>query len=264
MGSGEQPAVPPEVRRSRLVEGAASARGVVVIIDVFRAFSLSAYAAALDAQPLVAVAREEQALSLRQTWPHAVLSGERDGWPLEGFDLGNSPTELLRRVTAGQPVRGRPFIQRTSAGTQGLAAARHARRLFAASLVNAAATAHVIASTRAPLVTLVAMGQGGRGPAEEDEACADALEAYLTGRPWPAEAELARLMATPRVKRLLAGGLPPFPPSDVALCLAVDLFPFALEARRWGELVFIRPVPALPGSPSPPWPGGPPPPPGPP
>lgn len=241
----------PQVRRTRLLEGAASAEGVAVIIDVFRAFSLCAYAAALGARPLVAVAEADRALKLRRRWPRAVLSGESGGWPLPGFDLGNSPSELLRQAASGLNLRGRPFVQRTSAGTQGVMAASRARQLFVASLVNAAATAAVMRSLRPELVTLVAMGNAGRSVAEEDEACAEALEAYLTDRPWKAEQVLADLVQTRRVQDLLAHRLEPFWPSDVALCLAVNLFPFALHARRAGELAIIRPVPAPVGPPRP-------------
>ena len=233
-----------QVRRASLLEGAASAEGVVVVIDVFRAFSVCAYAAALGARPLVAVADADRARQLRSRWPQAVLSGESGGWPLPGFDLGNSPSELLRLAASGVVLRGRPFIQRTSAGTQGLMAASRAQRLFAASLVNVGATAAAVRSLKPQVVTLVAMGYAGRSVAEEDEACAEALEAYLTGRPWQAEQTLARLVQTPRVQDLLAHRLEPFWPSDVALCLAVNLFPFALRARRVGDLAVIRPVAA--------------------
>ena len=231
-----------QVRRTRLLEGAASAQGVAVIIDVFRAFSVCCYAAALGARPLVAVADAEQARRLRRRWPDAVLSGESGGWPLPGFDLGNSPSELLRMAAAGPAVRGRPFIQRTSAGTQGLMAARGATALFVAGLVNARATARAVRALQPQVVTLVAMGYSAQRPAEEDELCAEALEAYLLERPWDAAGAIGRLVQTPRVQDLLAHCLEPFWPSDVGLCLAVDLFPFALRARRAGTCALIRPV----------------------
>lgn len=231
-----------EIRRARLLSGATQAEGVVVVIDVFRAFSVCAYAAALGARPLLAVADIERGLQLRRCYPDAVLSGEAGAWPVPGYDLGNSPSELLRAVAGGLELAGRPFVQRTGAGTQGVIHSRHARRIFVASLVNAVATALAIRRLAPRLVTLVAMGRAAHESTEEDELCAEAIEAYLRGEPWPVERKLSELWATPRVQGLLAGELPPFPPSDVALCLAFNLFDFALQARRRGDVAVIRPV----------------------
>lgn len=231
-----------EIRRTRLLAGAVEAEGVVVIIDVFRAFSVSAYAAALGARPLLAVADKERGWALRERYPDAVLSGEAGAWPLPGYDMGNSPSELLRAVAGGLRLAGRPFVQRTGAGTQGVIFSRKARRTYVASLANAVATALAIRRLEPARVTLVAMGRAAREPTEEDELCAEAIEAHLRGDRWPAAQRLGELWATRRVQGLLAGELPPFPPSDVPLCLAYNLFDFALRARRVGDVAVIRPI----------------------
>ncbi len=232
-----------DIRRTRLLAGVVEAEGVVVIIDVFRAFSVCAYAAALGARPLLAVADKDRGLALRQRYPDAVLSGESGAWPLPGYDMGNSPSELLRAVAGGLRLTGRPFVQRTGAGTQGVIYSRKARRIYVASLVNAVATALAIRRLEPPVVTLVAMGRAARETTEEDELCAEAIEAHLRGAEWPAARRLSELWETPRVQGLLAGELPPFPPSDVPLCMAYNLFDFALRARRVGDVAVIRPVP---------------------
>jgi 2-phosphosulfolactate phosphatase len=41
--------------------------------------------------------------------------GEVNGLPPEGFDFGNSPTQVMKL-----DLRGRALVQRTSAGTQGI------------------------------------------------------------------------------------------------------------------------------------------------
>lgn len=240
-----------DIRRARLLDGARNATGITVIIDVFRAFTVAAWAAALGARPLAVVAEAERALQLKARHARAVLSGESGGWPLPGFDLGNSPTELLQMTARGQTPQGRPFIQRTSAGTQGVMAARRASHLFVAGLVVARATAEAVARLAArvtrtigqpPPITLVAMGYEGRSPAVEDELCADALEAYLLGRPFQWASGLAAVAAAERTRWLLAGEFPPFPPSDVSLALCPDLFPFALRARVCGDVAVLHPV----------------------
>ena len=68
------------------IEGARRARGIVVIIDVFRAFSTACYTFAQGASSVVAVGEIEEARSLKSNNPGWVLIGERGGyvqsWPL--------------------------------------------------------------------------------------------------------------------------------------------------------------------------------------
>jgi len=91
--------------------------GTVVVIDVLRAFNTSAYAFAAGARQVIPVAGVQEALDLRrERFPSALVMGELDGRRIPEFDLGNSPWDVQ------QPdLRGRTLIQRTSAGTQGLA-----------------------------------------------------------------------------------------------------------------------------------------------
>ena len=120
----------------------------------------------------------EQALDLRARFPGALAIGEVDGYPIDGFDFGNSPSALL-----GQNLAGRRLIQRTSAGTQGLVRSLKAETLFAGSLVCAAATARAIARSAPDSVTLVATGVFPGRDGDEDIACADYLAALLRGEP---------------------------------------------------------------------------------
>jgi phosphosulfolactate phosphohydrolase-like enzyme len=59
--------------------------------------------------------------------------GEVGGCAPPGFEFGNSPFEVLNVDFTEKVV-----IQRTSAGTQGIVAARHAKELYAASFVTTA------------------------------------------------------------------------------------------------------------------------------
>ncbi len=91
--------------------------GAVVVIDVLRAFTVQPWLFHRGAARIVTVTEEEQAIGLREAHlPDALLAGEEGGVQIEGFDLGNSPTQI-----AGADVGGRTIIHRTSAGTHGLA-----------------------------------------------------------------------------------------------------------------------------------------------
>src|SRR5512135_1923589 len=93
-------------------EGARQARGLAVIIDVFRAFSVECYAYDCGAAGIIATGSPEEAFKLKMQYRNALLAGERGERKIEGFDIGNSPTEILVSDVAGKTV-----IHTTTAGT---------------------------------------------------------------------------------------------------------------------------------------------------
>ncbi len=219
---------------------AEQARGVAVVIDVLRAFTVAAYALAGGARELLLVRTVAEALALRaEGHPDALLAGEVDGRMIPGFDINNSP--VMMQAAA---VRDRLIIQRTGAGTQGAVSARHASRLLVASLVNARATAtyatHLATAhgaDGAAQITLVPTANSiedeGR-EAIEDDICADYLEALLHGRDDASgilSRGIARLEANERLG-IWSQGLADFPPGDVTAALAVDQFDFAMAGER--------------------------------
>ena len=143
------------------------AHGVVVIIDVFRAFSVACYAFDSGAAQYIAVNDVRSAFELREKYNNSVLVGERDEKKIEGFDFGNSPTELLKANLEGMTV-----IHTTTAGTSGLVNAKKASVLLTGSFVNAAAIVKYIRSLKPEHVSLVAMGYRAETSAEEDILCA--------------------------------------------------------------------------------------------
>ena len=209
--------------RAAGIEGARSARGLVVVIDVLRAFTVSAYALAGGAREVLYVANLEEARSVAAGIPGAVLCAEVDGLPVPGVAISNSPT-----MVAATDLAGRTLVQRSSAGVQALTAvAGSAGGLFAAGLVVAGATAQAIRDREPALVTLVV----SRDDHPEDGACADYLAGLLEGRRPDLERLLGPLRATDRYRELAAGTTPGFPPSDLALSLAADRFDFALPVQ---------------------------------
>jgi 2-phosphosulfolactate phosphatase len=196
-----------------------------VIIDVLRAFSVSAYALAGGAVECRLVAEVEEARALAGCIEGAVISAEVEGLPVEGIAISNSPT-MVREAD----LRDRTLVQRTSSGTQGVVAAAGAERLFACSLTVAAATARAILAGDPDLVTLVATGADRGHP--EDAACGTYVEAMLRGERPDLEALLRPLYVTERYWRLIGGGWPGFPASDVELSLAADRFDFAMPVER--------------------------------
>ena len=208
--------------------GAAAARGVAVIIDVFRASSLQCYAFSRGAARVIPVAEIDAARALKAAHPEYLLAGERHARMLPGFDQGNSPSAI-----AALDLAGRTVVQTTHAGTQGLAAARGADVVLSAALVNASATARYIQRLNPASVCLVRMGSEGRVRTEEDDVCAEWLAALLAGAPYDRAAIGPRLRAAPSAAKFFDPAATWAPEADFAHCLALDRFDFALrlEAR---------------------------------
>jgi 2-phosphosulfolactate phosphatase len=157
-------------------DGVASARlagATALVIDVLRASTTIVTALGNGAAYVVPVETVEDARARKAALgADAILAGERNSDPPEGFDLGNSPLEF----TADR-VRGRSIVLTTSNGTRALAAARGAAAVGVAALVNAGAAAAWAAARRSDVV-LICSGELG-GPSLEDEACAGVLVARL-------------------------------------------------------------------------------------
>ncbi|MBO0746499.1 MAG: 2-phosphosulfolactate phosphatase [Candidatus Dormibacteraeota bacterium] len=189
-----------------------------MIIDVFRAFSVSAYALAAGAACCRLVREVEEAQALAARIPGSVMSAEVDGLPVAGIPISNSPTQITQI-----DLRGRVLVQRTSAGTQAMAAATRAERRYAGSLVVAGATARELRDSGCDLVTLVA----SRPDHHEDVACARLLEALLLESPVPADLFEA-LYASPRYHEVSSGVRAGFPSTDCTLALMTDRFDFTM------------------------------------
>ena len=80
------------IQIDHLIEGAKRARGLTVIIDVFRAFSVESYLVSLGAGAIRPVGSIDRAKELHQMFPESLTIGERLGRQLPGFDFGNSPS----------------------------------------------------------------------------------------------------------------------------------------------------------------------------
>jgi 2-phosphosulfolactate phosphatase len=228
-----------EIQILQMLKGARAAKGIAVVIDVFRAFSVEAYLFAGGAEKVIPVADEKLAYRLKAEHPEYLLIGERGGKMLPGFDAGNSPSQLL-----GIDVRGKTAVHTTSAGTQGLFGAKNADRIFGGALVNAAATAEYLKRSGAECISLVAMGLAGISPTEEDDLCAAYMKSCIEENPMPpTEENIAVLKATSGAKFFDPMQSEVFPTADFEMCVKADIFDFAMElVREDGALPYMKKI----------------------
>ncbi len=246
----------------QLVAPEALAGGTVVVIDVLRATTVIATALAAGAARVIPCLELDEARRIASGLPanEVLLGGERKGLPIEGFDLGNSPSEYTP-----ERVAGRTIAFTTTNGTRALRHCQQAGRVLVGAFVNLRAivnaltdeeTVHLLCAgtrgeiTREDVLLAGAIAYGLTLP--NDPAMAGAWyrcqfndQARLARDAWQAarppaelpflEAEpiwlLRALSATQGGRNLKAIGLE----RDIAACAAIDRLEIAprLDVDRW-------------------------------
>jgi 2-phosphosulfolactate phosphatase len=225
-----------EIKVESLLEGARRARGTVVIVDVFRAFTTAAVAFSRGASKIIMVAEPSEALAMRNRGLGDLCVGEINGIPPEGFDFGNSPFEM-----ADADLRGKVIVQSTRSGVIGAAAATGASAIYAASFIVAKATAGAILRDNPPLVTIVAMGWNAQMRTDEDELCALYLRNLLEGREPNPDALRQLVQASGEAGKFYDPAQPHFHPEDCEMALDVNRYDFAIRVAREDNLLVARP-----------------------
>jgi 2-phosphosulfolactate phosphatase len=208
------------------------APSVAVVVDVMRAFTVAAWAFAQGAEKIVLAESLDDALALKARHPDWVAL--KDGPPAPGFDAVNSPG-LLRSIDLG----GRTVVQKTTAGTVGALAVKEASLVLCASFVVAEATARRLRTSKSDSVTFVVTGEDGQ--ADEDLACAQYIARRVAEAGTDAAEFLHRAAESRAAAELAEGVRQGVHPDDVALCLELDRFPFAMVAALEDSLMVLRP-----------------------
>ena len=221
-----------------LIEGAKQARGLAVIIDVFRAFSTACYVVRNGAEKIIPVSDVDLAYKLKEENPDYILMGERKGKKLAGFDYGNSPTEIQAVDFSAKTV-----IQTTSSGTQGFANAKDADELISGSLVNAEAIVAYIKKKAPEKVSLVCMGTWATKPNDEDTLCAEYIKDRLYSQKIDSREIYTKLRASRTAQNFFDPAVTWAPEKDFDLCLNIGFCDFVLRAEKIeNELLALKPI----------------------
>jgi 2-phosphosulfolactate phosphatase len=207
------------------LSGARKAKGLVVIIDVFRACSVACYAVDNSVAEYIAVDKVDVARKIADE-VGGILLGESNQKKIKGFDYGNSPTEIEHIDFSGKTL-----VHRTSSGTKGLVLCEQADEVITGSFVNSGAVVEYVRSREPDVVTLVAMGTGGEMRAQEDMMCAMFIKNELEGYPNSFET-LKKFLATVDSAQKFFGDDNDYAPErDFELCMDLNRFDFVLKAQ---------------------------------
>jgi 2-phosphosulfolactate phosphatase len=212
------------------------ATGAVIAIDVLRAFTTAAFAFAAGARDILLVSTVDEALALREHFPGSFVMGEVEGLPVAGFDFSNSPGDLL-----GRDFGGARFIQRTSAGTQGVVCSRRADLLLASSFVCAGATVrYLLRHTQASITYVITGIYPPTRDGDEDLACAEYQALLLRGAAPNPALFLQRVRDSVPGRVFADPARPEYPAIDLEYATDLDRFDFAMVVERRDGLLVMR------------------------
>jgi len=217
-----------------LLEGARQARGLTVIIDVFRAFSTACYAIDHGAGEIYPVETIEEAFNLKKKYPEALLIGERNERKPEGFDFGNSPSFLLLA-----DINGKPLIHTTSSGTRGISNAVKADLIITGSFVNSGAIVRYIRKINPARVSLVCMGYACEYPTDEDTLCAEYIRNEIKGIQSDWESMKKQIRKGSGARFFEDASQSWAPAADFDLCLSLNKFNFVLKVVHEKDVTFL-------------------------
>ncbi len=124
----------------------------VVVTDILRATSSMTAGLATGVLSVTPVSSVEECLNFERDF-NTLISGERNGEKLEGFDLGNSPFEFMS-------VPGKEIIMTTTNGTTAIELSKAADVILAGAFINISAVAEEVRRHEKDVVVVCAGWKG--------------------------------------------------------------------------------------------------------
>ena len=146
---------------------------IVVVVDIFRAGSCMTTGLAFGVEKIKPVSRIEEARKFEKE--DYLLAGERDGIPIDGFDLSNSPYDFM-----WDKLKGRSLAMTTTNGTFCLKKSEEAGEQVIGSFLNFSATVNYL-SARDQDVVILCAGWNGSVNLEDTLYAGNLVEALAPG-----------------------------------------------------------------------------------
>lgn len=229
-----------EIKILQQLEGAKKSEGLTVVIDVFRAFTVECFLYFLGAKKIYPMGDFNECLRMKKENKDYFLVGERMGIKLDGFDSGNSPTQIVTTCD----VKDKVILHSTSSGTKGIQAAldnmnnikNPVTDIITGSIDNAKAIVRYIIDKNPKTVSLVCMGLGGVYPSDEDTLCAEYIKYMLLHEGFDEGFNISEKMLllknTNGAQFFDKEKQKDFPMPDFFMCLMPNIFDFVLKIEK--------------------------------
>ncbi len=210
--------------------------GIIVVIDVLRAFTSAHVAFTQGARQIRMVDSITAGLALKEQQPDYILAGEVQGLPVPGFDLPNSPFQLSQCN-----FQSKTLILKTTYGTKAALHALSGTQVFVAGFINAKQTAFYIkklgSTSHSLFITLIA----SHPTSDEDLACAEYIRDHLTGHHSQTADEITqRIQRSEGAKKFHDRSQVAFDPRDLDICAKESDSPIVLGVEKGPHPIIMR------------------------
>ena len=212
------------------------AADITIVIDVIRAFTVAHYAFIQGASGIYLAETVEQALQISEKQPELLLAGEVGGLPIEGFDLDNSPYEII-----GKNLENKALVQMTTNGVRATLNNLSSRQVFVTGFANAKQTTLFIKENLAEKdkINIIASHPSG----DDDLACADYMSSILKGSDAiTKEKVIKRILHSSAAQKFFDKNETNYKQEDILLCTKELNSRFVMEVNKLGKIPRIERV----------------------
>lgn len=206
-----------------------------VVIDVIRAFTTAHVALRKGASEILLAEHVEQARRLAAEDRSRLLAGERNAVAPPGFDAGNSPQQM-----DGLDVEGRQVVLTTTNGVKATVHALGEAPVYVTGFSNAGATVgHLreLVDHGARRIQLIASHPEG----DEDLACAEWIDARLSGAKEPTDQQVIRRIRDCRAAEKFSDpDRPQYRAGDIDYCARREDTPWAMAVDVRDTVAAVR------------------------
>lgn len=201
-----------------------------IVIDVIRAFTFAHYAFIKGAKEIFLIDSVESALQVKEQHPDYLLAGEENGLHIAGFDLDNSPMNVL-----AANLFNKTLVQKTTNGVKAALNALNAKHVFVTGFSNAKTTAEYIKTIYGPDKKIQIIASHPTG--DEDLACAEYMKGIIESQDDQLAAQTAfRIKNSLPARKFFDANMPEFKSGDIELCLKELNYDFVMEVKQKNTL----------------------------
>ncbi len=204
-------------------DDASKIQGFTIVVDILRAFSTAYYIHQNKPKKYIVTDNIEHAFSLKIKYKNVLLIGERQGIKIDGFDFGNSPTEVINNNFNNNCV-----VHTTTAGTKGLLLQPPHNEVIIGGFINCDAIHNYIKSKNIEIINIYCTAPKDSMYGEEDYLFVEYFTDKLLEKPTYFE-KIVTKIRNGTGKGFKNNGFAPY--TDLLYCLDYSRFDYILKKK---------------------------------